>query len=348
MENILINCVDNNKFITEDIISKLNEYLDGETEYTISQKNNVLVSIYNYNNRLYKQMKSDNKKIQNLIKNRQNVSSKIELDQEIYTPVKTSKKEEVLEDQSLKIDISFYLELLKDINTYEELIKVLPDKQTDNYQDIINAILVYYYGELMTIQMMLKEDNDEELLNDKKIYQNKINLIKKYREELNNPQIKFEREDNVLVFLTTQSGNVCVKNDIEKDIDSNQYDDVKDLLESLKKGIFKKVKPLNNNNTINGMYQVRKGSIRVTFKRLSSNIYIVFATFYKDFQTSHQYKNYLETRYSTYLSSSDIINEQIKDKEFLNKNEEIYSEIKNILSTTKKGDKSAKVKKYGE
>lgn len=345
MNERLKKCINNKQFIGQDLLLELEEYLIVETDFTLDEINNIYIAINHYNNQLYNQMIRDNKKMQELLNNRPNEIMKIEVIQEEKPIKKQSTKQE---DLSIDLDISFYLELLKSSNTYEDIVDVLPDKKTDNYQDIINSILVYYYGELLTIISMLKEETDEELFKAKESCENKISLIKKYRNDLNNPKIKLTKKGTKLVFLRTINDNVCILSDIERDIEPEFYSDIKELLVSLKNGIFKNVKAFNDNRDLNGLSEVRYRKARITFKRLTNNTCIILHGFIKKWYTNSHYRNFLKDRYSLYKNQSVEIDEQIMTDDYIENNNKIYRKIIEILNKEKRGEGSAKIKRYDQ
>ena len=346
MENKLIDLFINEQLIEKDIVDQLLTYLK-DNNYDIERINNILKAICNYNIRICSKLKIENKEFQSIIDKR---NSTLNSNNNVIVEKNNDAScDKSVVDNSLKLDISFYLESLKGVNDYDDIKLILPNKHTDNYQDIINLILLKYYEEYIFIKSVLKDiiNSDEEYdyyTSEKNNCLNMIYNIKKYNREINSSEKDiYENRDNKIVFLTTGIDNVCVKNDIEKSIPYEFYPDLMELINSIKNGTFKNVKVFNNNKALYGLCQVKYHDVRLTFKRISKNVYVLIQAFVKKCYTSSQYHNMLEKRYSLYKTYHEQLLEKANDVNFLYDNSQILLEIEDMLLNKKVGDFSEKV-----
>lgn len=338
LDKELTSAIMEKRFISIDLLKKLKEYLEMQSNIDIEGIENIMTILMQNENALYQQTKKENKEFLEAISRRSSSTIKKKVE-----PIKTQeevKEEPVLKDLSLKLDISFYVALLNEAEIYEEIAELLPGKNNDSCFDIISLLLVYYYKDLFEIKEFLKTDDDIELVKYRDQILNKIECIKRYRESLKKQDEKVEKQENILIFLTTDRDNVCVETDIERDIDSSNYLDVIQLIESIKNGTFKNVKQFTNDITLNGLSEVRAHphQSRVAFKRLQGNIFVVLQAFVKKADKPLASRTSLQARYDLYKGKVDELKEKIKDPEFIEENKETYDRIKQLL-LGQKGEK---------
>lgn len=345
MENKLYNLFKSEKLVNEEFIIELIDFLNNNN-YDIKSINNIVKAICNYNIKIYEKLRLENMEYEFVLKKRK----EIRIEEKIENNTVHEYIEETKEDNSMKIDISFYIEFINSIDDYEDIDMILPKKHTDNYQDIINLILLHYFEEYKMSEKLLKDinkdDADYKEYNDYRFKCLKIiEYIKNYSQEINSPNNDTYNKDNKIVFLKTNSDNICVKNDIIKDIPQQFYSDILLLIESIKKGTFKNIKCFNNNKNLEGLYEVKYHDVRLTFKRLSKDVYILIHAFVKKCYTSSQYHNMMESRYAIFKSQKNILLNDISDTKYIDENREILNELEEILVNKKGDDAYEKVKR---
>lgn len=325
-------------------IDSIEQYL---SELSIVNRNILLMEIYDYNNKIYKKLEKQNKEYLKLLNsNKENSASKI-------SKIKQVKDKLYLEDvnsknQELKLDISFYMACIENIENLFEIDEILPDKSNVDYVDIINSILIKLIEERVIIQRLIKEmdQNDpdnayyvEEL---EKVIK-KINYIKNYNARISLPKENVIKKQNHVIFLTTNMDNNCFMNDLLKNVDEHYYEYVKELLESIKNGSFKNVKAFTENNLLSGICEVKLSQLRILFRRIKPGVYIVIQVLVKKFQTGHHYHSMMIARNSLYNQNEEDILSKINDQDYLDNNEKIYNGIINYLDISKKGGYNGKV-----
>ena len=345
VEGKLIKTISDKAFITKELISEVYDYLKYHSGFDLDGINSILKILIESNNEVYDSVSSENKRYKEAIEKRNLDSSEKFID---YGMISIKENETHAKSvSSLNLDVSFYITMLNECTTYDEVESILPNKDVDNYLDIINLVLLYYYNELLEAKKFLRELYDEEIDNYKKILLKKIEYIKKYKKILTTTSEKIVKRENIIIFLTTPSGNVSVKNDIEKDVDPSHYVDMKQILESIKDGTFKGVKQLSSNSPLAGLSEVRAHprQSRITFKRLKENIYVVLQAFVKKSNVSSMHQNAMISRYDLYKNSVSSILEKVKDPAFILENQNMYEEIREILNDQKRGGYNGRVVK---
>ena len=326
LDKVLSTYIINNDLIPLHIIIKLREYLE-KSNYDTKGINNIIRTIFEYNKTIKRTREEENKHYQSIIENRKKVITPNK--QEIFEEPKTEIK--VIEDNSLKLDISYYMREINETNNDEDIIQILPDKNSDNYTDIINLILLNLFEYRIMIDKLLKEEEDKELIVEKDIVNKKISCIKNYQKRINNNPKTVEKKNHV-IFLTTNSNNICIKNDIERDIDPEYYSDIKELLDSIIDGTLKNVKAFTENKNLTGLSEVKYRKARITFKRVSSDTYVVIHAFIKKWDNALHYRNFLVERYLLYKEKEPFIIDNLNNEDYLNKNDQIHHAINNLLT----------------
>lgn len=336
----------NSQFIND--IPHITEYIKDDSLTTLDV-NAILMKINIYNNQVYTRLKKQVEKYKKVLKDRKEIDGKnVDNLIERKNIVKESVFSFEFEDQSLKIDISFYLDLINECDSLDDIVDVLPTKETDNCFDIINLILLDFIQDQIIIKRLLKEEDSDTCVID---YYNseydmlseKISIIKNYLLNLKVKQEVVDKKNNNVIFLTTKTGNVCFESDINRDLDKHYYNDVIIALESIKNGTFKGVKKFNDNEYLRGLCEVRSNQIRIAFTRVNKNTYVVTHVFDKKCSTSSQYKNALTSRYEIYKNQESKILECLNNTLYLDHNETLYEDFINYLENSKKGGTNGKV-----
>ena len=340
LDEIIEKYCNNSLFIN---IDNIEPYL---LELSIESRNKLLKEIFNYNKNIYKELKKQNEEYLKILNsNNENLTKPVNK----INKVKNSLyKEDDRISQVLNIDISFYLDCMSHMQNLSELDEFLPDKANENYTDIINSILIKLLEEKVIIQRLMKETKKEDP--DMIYYKEeltkvleKINYIKNYNNRITVFKENFVKKTNHIIFLNTNALNNCFMNDILKNIDEHYYGYVKDLLESIKYGSFKNVKSFTGNDKLTGLFEVKLSQVRIIFRRLQPGVYVVVQVLIKKFQQTHQYHTSMIARNNLYNSNEPYILSRIKDKEYLDYNDNIYNDLINYLDVNRKGDSNGRV-----
>ena len=140
----------NSQFIND--IPHITEYIKDDSLTTLDV-NAILMKINIYNNQVYTRLKKQVEKYKKVLKDRKEIDGKsVDNLIERKNIVKESVFSFEFEDQSLKIDISFYLDLINECDSLDDIVDVLPTKKTDNCFDIINLILLDFIQDQIIIK----------------------------------------------------------------------------------------------------------------------------------------------------------------------------------------------------
>ena len=344
IETKLAHIFENKEFITVELLGEIKDFLLHQDKIDREGVNNILKALFENNVITNLEIQKENKAFQTSLDQRES-NAKVEIttgeDKEVQIrPIKDKK------EQSLNIDISFYITLIDEADTYEEIEQFLPNKNKPNYLEIIDSLLIYYYNELFEVKRVLKEEQDPEFIELEKSIKEKINYIKKYKSMIISSNKTIIKPENIVIFLTTHMDNACIKSDF-KSIDEEHYADLIMLLESIKDGTFREAKTLNSNSALRGLSEVRAHphQSRITFKHLTKNIYVVLQAFVKKADNPLVNQNAMRLRYELYGKRKNELLEKVKNPRFIAENKKMYEEFLGILSNQKRGDGSGKVKK---
>ena len=339
LDKILNQLCEKNKFVNMKEVESI------FVNYNLSQDEQikVLKKIYDHNCQLNKKLKSENTHLKAVIENKMQPDLSLIKNKVCKIKDQVRESEEVNEDLSLKIDISFYMESLNKINDVSEMKNFLPSQNNQTTVDIINTILFNLLEDMMIIKRLLNNSDCES--DDISYYQieydqlkEKVDNLKKYLKDLQmNKQVKSKKE-NKIIFLKTDTGNNCFMNDLLKNVDPHYYRSMKELLESIKNGEFKNVKSFIGNRFLVGLSEVKGYQTRIIFKRLKSDLYIVMQAIVKKMDNSQHYRSTIVARYDMYKKQEEKINKMIQIPEFLDENNLEYKNIINVLDTEQKGD----------
>lgn len=331
-EYIVDNFRKNSKFIND---------LDGVNEYLISQNLSssdmatILRKTYEYNETVYSLLVEENNKLEKIIST---VKNKKELKK---LPEKSTQKEIVpMPTEINAVDISFYIYQINKCKSIDCLDEILPKVTSNNYTDTINCILLRLLKEAFDIKKMLYEDRFDIDSDTKMFFENEYELLKYKIEYIKNitknitkkKEIEESEPENRLVFLKTNYGNICAFSDLKISIE--YYDQIYELLESIRLGTFKGVKTFTNNNVLQGLSEVRGEGTRVIFDKIGKNTYVIIYIFIKRVDRSASYIASLQNRSELYHYNESSIRSLVETSEsYLEENNQIYEDIKRMLLT---------------
>lgn len=344
LETIKEKYCQDSKFIE---IDNIKDYL---SSLTLDEKNKLLKDIYVYNKKVYKELDKQNKEYLKVLMESKIQKKEISINkfQNIKNKLSDDKIYNQTEDKALKLDISFYLDFINQVKDLDEIFLILPNKENDLYNDIINSILIHFVQDMVIIKKLMKET--DELDSDMIYYKqelnkiiNKINYIKQYDASINSSFKSPLKKENHVVFLTTDNLKNCFMNDLIKNVDEHYYENIKQLLISIKDGSFKNVKSFVADDLLTGVFEVRGHQTRIIFKRLRQDVYIVMQVFVKKVQNTHYYRTTLISRNSLYKLQEKSLLSKINDDKYLLYNDQVYDDIINYLEEHQKGASNAKV-----
>ena len=236
-------------------------------------------------------------------------------------------KREEVEDKAFEEKVKKHLKDVKalDLNDIEENIYgVLPIHRDYRYEKIIRRVILELKKEIDDINAIIVEEGEdisksdfEELTTDIKNYFKRIEVLRDVLKEEKSEDVD-DNIDNTLVFIPTQSGNPRLLDDLDNNIPSSFYDEFLELFNSIKDGSFKGAKRFNKNRKLSELREVKGNHLRITYFKLGKNTYGILTAFIKKTNTSHGYRNMLETRYKDYKNGVESkIKENLNNEEFL-------------------------------
>ncbi|MBR5370411.1 MAG: hypothetical protein IK137_03820 [Bacilli bacterium] len=266
----------------------------------------------------------------------------------ISEEIQISDKKEDIED-SFEKEFEYYFGEFKKLKEYtkESIEEVLPSLNDYNYERIVMRIIAEisrdikgYREILFTFGPTMNKEELEEYRNEI-VYNNAIRLILKdilFTKE----KEKIVETKNKLIFVPVAStGKIRIFDEL-KDIPSEEYDGFIDLLESIKDGTFKGFKVFNNNETLNGLLEVRRHLVRVVYQRLSKDCYAIISIFMKKTQNDNGYKKPIQIKYAEYKTIEKELKKSVNDPSFLEKHEKYEEEVFKILGSDKNNGKGVK------
>jgi hypothetical protein len=280
----------------KDLVQR-NTYIKEETiSSSPLEEENPLLQQYKKQEERYQELL---KELQQYQKRKQKWEKEAKKSKEFQKETKLTKKEK---ERALKV-------------TSIEEIKSLLDNSFD-LEKTKQQILTYLYNEAIEYNKIAKENNSSELLAEtkKEILQilSLIHWIQAYQKnETIENRSKEETNQNHLIYLTSNSGRIIPLDEIEKNIPIDFYEEIKELLLSIQNGTMKGFKALSGKK----FNEVKNRKIRIYFKQINQNTYLILSCFVKDFYTNSKYADdskrlnaILEAEESTYttLASSEF------------------------------------------
>ena len=303
--------------------------------FTIRDINEILKQIIKYNREFNEKIKQENEELKKMINNRRHF---IDAEPEVNVQPKEVVYYGLPEDSEL--DISYYKIQIDNCANLDELESLLPKKTVENFDELINAILLYLLQEEMDYRRMILENSETlesypEISNYVTEIGRKFEIVKNYRDHKEVNKDAVNNKQNDLIFLTTEYGNPCGLSDI-KDIDSEYYGSFLDLLNSIINGTFKNVKSFSIQGSGTVISEVKDFKTRILFIKLQPSIYLITSIFVKKSDNDLFYRNHLIGRDNLYRSKIAKIKELLSspDREaFLQENESIKEEVLALLKS---------------
>jgi len=290
-----------------------------------SDRNVIINKIDEHNQRLYEQEKAKSKRISKIGPIKNNKKSKTE-------PM--NERTEKQKPEALNIDVSNYLIKLKDANTLDEIISVLPERDDLDFDKILSTILIYLHKEKVEIiNFMNEQENRKEVesIFDDELDQIdfKMETILDYKDYVEDVELSRET-DNKIVFMKNSNFEPVIFQNLKGY--EEYYDSFLDLLNSIIDGSFKRKRRFTNNNKINNIYEVKNFKTRILYTRLKKNVYIIIGAFVKKCDTELRINNFVKNCSDQLSIQRDELLAILDDEESLVQEEKYLADLKNMLS----------------
>ena len=259
------------------------------------------------------------------------------------------KESSTKEDLDFEDTINYYMQdysSLEEGFEEEELFSLLPSKKIYRYRDILYRLIAESIKEIKILNEFASDSsikaNDLEdiknlILNEKR----KIDLIYKFLNKKEEEKEEVVEEKNKLILVPTTGGNIRVLSELEN-VPIEYIPLFKELFDSIVDGTFKGIKGFNNNNTLNGVSEVRGNGVRVIFKRLSKNCYAIISAFIKRSTNDAGYKESLRSKVADFRLMQDKIKANLDNEDFIKENDFYVDELYKILSQDEKTPQNKK------
>lgn len=313
-------------------------------EIDTTDDNDFLLSIIEKNCQLATSARNEIKNSEMLLKQRKTTVIETKKDNFVVeTDDNLSKTDSEFED-TIKYFLQDY-SLLEEGFDEEELFDMLPSKKLYRYKDILYRLIAESYKEIKilnefasdsTIKSADLEDIKSLILNEKR----KIDLVKEF---LNKKEEKVELNDetNSLILVPTTGGNIRILSELES-MPIEYMPLFKELVDSIVDGTFKNVKGFNNNNTLNGVSEVKGPGVRIVFKRLSKNKYALITAFIKRSNNDMGYQDSLRSKVADFRLIHDDLKANLDNQEFIDENNKYVLELYRLLGQDDKKPQNSK------
>ena len=229
--------------------------------------------------------------------------------------------------KKLDIDISKY----KKASTLSALVSILPDKNTREYNEIINLLILHYTKELTELMSLISSEYKDGMIDEFNEEIEALNIkIATLHSLKENKKTEEKQDKNIIICMPKLSGENIILYDIENIIDKNPPKETlktfKELLESIINGTFKGIKRFTNNQKLNGLAEVKQDNARIVFKHLENNIYIIIYMFIKDCRKDKLYQETLQKRAELFSIQKEELKNLREDESY--KILELFKEVK--------------------
>lgn len=256
-----------------------------------------------------------------------------------FIPEKTDAKIDVEFEDNVNYFLDDYIKL-EDNFTKQDLIDILPSSSDYRYKDLLMRLIAESLKEIKELTELVMDGNsDKEDLDELKRYVLTENRKIAYLKELlfaktENISLESEVKNNVILAPTT-TGNIRILDDLEH-VPAEFYPGVKDLIDSIIDGSFKGVKRFNNNNTLNGLCEVKGYGVRVVFQRVAARTYALITTFVKKTTNDRAYQDSLRLKYADYKLVEDYLKCNYNNPEFIKENDLYLKQLYGIIAPEEK------------
>lgn len=236
-----------------------------------------------------------------------------------------------------------YYNAIVDIRPIEEVRKILPKPEFQNFPKLMEGIICKIETDLGAANDLKDSDQDSYISNLIVYYNQVIEIcrenINKYNEIYDGIEVIDENKKINIIFGINANGNIPALKDMNK-IDKNHYRVLLGVLEDLENGIgafdVTKQKHLGTyNEKLKGVFEQKGYQVRVFFRKLPGNtIYIEMIRIKKDTKETLDYIEPIE-RTKKLKNDSKTLTQKIKNKEDVTdrfiEHERLFKELKESL-----------------
>ncbi len=312
MENIINKYKDEYGYI-EDLESLYNEI---KNILDIKEVKDIIFNIIKSNEEIINKLKSENIELEKYNRTYKILETNYEL--------KESNKETIDNysiDLKENVNIDFYVYYIEKNLENNEYISILPKKLDNDGLTIIYNLLVYYLKLIKEIDINLCEELTQEEINfwlsEKDKYLKIFKRIKLYKD--NYKYITEEEQKNIEneIVYYLNNGEPYIISDIKNDPDS--YESIDNLIQSIKDGIFKKVRLIHTEYKDLRLYEVRDLSMqtRIIFERVGLNKYCVILALVNKKEANKYIFEKIKNRYKKYRTEKSNYDFSDKVKKLL-------------------------------
>lgn len=256
----------------------------------MNEKIMLLEKVHKYKLDLLNGLISEYDELKKIDENSTNEINEIKLD--IQKKDVVSKESKTTESQiTYNQDIKRFVNIIDSFNEVSDF-EILNDLIEENiFLDTINKLIAHYILEQITLKKLKYEENSELFKNEEKRIERIIENLKtlRYTKESDNLL-----EQNKIIYLQTDSGNVNFLNDLEK-IDKSYYNSILKAFESIIDGTFKENKRIGKvgEGFCSPLLQVRVDEIRIFYIKVAPNIYMVIDVIVKNYDKNKKYEEFI-------------------------------------------------------
>lgn len=302
---------------------------------TIPEKNILLEKVHKYKLTLLNNLLTEYKTLKNVDDNNKEEINEISL--EIPKKCSENKEDKVIKtSSSYNNDIKKYIVLIDSFNEITDY-EILNDLiEENNFFNIINKIIAHYVLEHITLRKLKYEEDSDLFDSEEKRIQTIIENLKTLRYVKESDNLL---EQNKLIYLQTDSGNINFLDDLEK-IDKSYYSLILKAFNSIIDGTFKNNKRIGKvgEGFYSPLLQVRVDEIRIFYLKVAPNLYMIIDVIFKNFDKNKKYEDFIREiskkaaiQRSLFLEMSELEQKKIIDSHLL-----ITSNIEDTLKCKKK------------
>lgn len=239
---------------------------------------------------------------------------------------------------------------LPDGFTEEDLKRILPERDSYFYSDVINYLMLDTIKSKKEIMDFMHNDHSlskeekEECIRLIVAEDNKKDLLELVLEE--EDELGENNAHNHLILDSTSGGNIRLLEQLSS-IPQEYYHKFLILVKSIENGSFKGNKPMSGNSNLSGLWEVKLHKVRIIYKRLNENDYVLLGAFVKKFFTDKHYNQNLERIYLEYLSKESRLQQLATDLDFVKENDNYVEELYRLLGQRQNNDNYQYVKEEG-
>ncbi len=227
-----------------------------------------------------------------------------------------------------KLDVTKHLHYLK--HHFMDEIIVYTNKLKTNE---INFILIELFKELKLISNLENQNGEYIFEDDKKNLQNLITIIKNrksfFLENSSGQNVKSSL--NHFIFLKNDFGNYIIDQDL-KEIPLEFYNNISMLITEMENNKFRNRKRFKNDDKKKYNFsEVRDKSIRIIYKQLNDNIYLIASIFIKKCMINKSYSEHIINISNIFISQKNNILNELDNEHLFKEESNKFEEIKRIL-----------------